>query len=45
MAARDPCVGPGPGPEFDDYAGGSGLFAEWALRRLSGQLRERRVDG
>ena len=30
------------GPEFDDYASGSGQFAERALRRLSDRLLERR---
>ena len=30
------------GPEFDDYASGSGAFAEQALRGLSSRLRERR---
>ncbi|HSM18549.1 MAG TPA: hypothetical protein VK845_16295 [Gemmatimonadales bacterium] len=30
------------GPEFDDYASGSGQEAEQALRRLSDRLRERR---
>ena len=30
------------GPEFDDHASGSGLYAEQALRRLSDRLRERR---
>ena len=35
-------VGLAEGPEFDDYASGSGLYAEQALRRLSDRLRERR---
>jgi len=35
-------VGLAEGPEFDDYASGSGQFAEQALRRLSDRLRERR---
>ncbi len=35
-------VGLAEGPQFDDYASGSGLFAEQALRRLSDRLRERR---
>ena len=35
-------IGLAEGPEFDDYASGSGLFVEQALRRLSDQLRERR---
>ena len=35
-------VGLAKGPEFDDYASGSGLFAEQALHRLSDRLRERR---
>lgn len=30
------------GPDFDDYASGSGQYAEQALRRLSDRLRERR---
>jgi hypothetical protein len=30
------------GPAFEDYAGGSGQYAEQALRRLSDRLRERR---
>ena len=30
------------GPGFDDYASGSGHFAEQALRRLGDRLRERR---
>jgi hypothetical protein len=34
-------VGLAEGPEFDDYASGSGQFAEQALRRLSDRLRER----
>jgi hypothetical protein len=32
----------GEGPAFDDYASGSGQYAEQALRRLSDRLRERR---
>ena len=35
-------VGLAEGPEFEDYASGTGLFAEQALRRLSDRLRERR---
>ena len=35
-------VGLAEGPEFDDYASGTGLYAEQALRRLSDRLRERR---
>ena len=31
----------GEGPAFDDYASGSGQYAEQALRRLSDRLRER----
>ncbi|HSM18546.1 MAG TPA: hypothetical protein VK845_16280 [Gemmatimonadales bacterium] len=31
------------GPEFDDYASGSGQYAEQALRRLSDRLRELRA--
>jgi hypothetical protein len=32
----------GEGPAFDDYASGSGQYAEQALRRLSDRLQERR---
>ena len=32
----------GEGPGVDDYASGSGRFAEQALHRLSERLRERR---
>ena len=32
----------GEGPAYEDYASGSGLYAEQALRRLSDRLRERR---
>lgn len=35
-------VGLAEGPEFDDYASGSGQDAEQALRRLGDRLRERR---
>jgi hypothetical protein len=35
-------IGLAEGPAFDDYASGSGLYAEHALRRLSDRLRERR---
>jgi hypothetical protein len=35
-------IGLAEGPAFDDYATGSGQYAEQALRRLSGHLRERR---
>jgi hypothetical protein len=35
-------VGLAESPDFDDYASGSGQFAEQALRRLSDRLRERR---
>ena len=35
-------VGLAEGPEFDDYASGTGQHAEQALRRLSDRLRERR---
>ena len=35
-------VGLAEGSEFDDYASGSGQFAEQALRRLCDRLRERR---
>ena len=38
----DMWVGLAEGPEFDDYASGSGQHAEQALRRLSDRLRERR---
>jgi hypothetical protein len=30
------------GPAFEDYASGSGLYAEQTLRRLSDRLREQR---
>jgi hypothetical protein len=30
------------GPAFEDYASGSGQYAEQALRRLADRLRERR---
>ena len=39
---EDLWVGLAEGPGFDDYASGSGLYAEQALRRLSDRLRERR---
>jgi len=32
----------GEGPAFEDYASGSGQYAEQALRRLAERLRERR---
>jgi hypothetical protein len=35
-------VGLAEGPPCDDYASGSGQYAEQALRRLSHRLRERR---
>jgi hypothetical protein len=35
-------IGLAEGPAFDDYASGSGQYAEQALRRLSDRLRERR---
>jgi hypothetical protein len=35
-------IGLAEGPGFQDYASGSGLYAEQALRRLSNRLRERR---
>jgi hypothetical protein len=35
-------VGLAQGPEFKDYASGSGQYAEQALRRLADRLRERR---
>jgi hypothetical protein len=34
-------IGLAEGPAFEDYASGSGHFAEQALRRLSDRLRER----
>jgi hypothetical protein len=37
-----PWVGLAEGPAFDDYASGSGQYAQQALRRLSDRLRERR---
>ena len=39
---EDLWVGLAEGPAFEDYASGSGLYAEQALRRLSDRLRERR---
>ncbi len=38
----DTWIALGEGPTFDDYASGSGRFAEQALCRLSDRLRERR---
>ena len=35
-------IGLAEGPTFDDYASGSGQYAEQALRRLSDRLRVRR---
>jgi hypothetical protein len=35
-------VGLAEGPAFDDYASGSGQYAEQALRRLSDRLAQRR---
>ena len=35
-------VGLAEGPAFDDYASGTGQYAEQALRRLADRLRERR---
>ena len=35
-------IGLAEGPAFDDYASGSGQYADQALRRLSDRLRERR---
>ena len=32
----------GEGPAFDDYASGTGQYAEQALRRLADRLREQR---
>jgi hypothetical protein len=37
-------IGLAEGPDFDDYASGSGQYAEQALRRLSDRLRERRGE-
>ena len=39
---EDLWIGLAEGPAFDDYASGSGRYAEQALRRLAGHLRERR---
>jgi hypothetical protein len=39
---EDTWIGLAEGPAFDDYASGSGLYAEQALRRLSDRLGERR---
>jgi hypothetical protein len=39
---EDLWVALGEGPAFEDYASGSGQYAEQALRRLSDRLRERR---
>jgi len=39
---EDTWIGLAEGPAFEDYASGSGLYAEQALRRLSDRLRERR---
>jgi hypothetical protein len=41
-ALAQPWIGLAEGPDLDDYASGSGLYAEQALRRLSDRLRERR---
>jgi hypothetical protein len=38
----DTWIALGEGPAFEDYASGSGRFAEQALNRLSDRLRERR---
>ena len=35
-------IGLAEGPAFEDYASGSGQYAEQALRRLSDRLAERR---
>ena len=35
-------IGLAEGPAFEDYASGSGQYAEQALRRLCDRLRERR---
>ena len=39
---EDLWIGLADGPAFEDYASGSGQYAEQALRRLSDPLRERR---
>jgi hypothetical protein len=39
---EDLWIGLAEGPAFEGYAGGSGQYAEQALRRLSDRLRERR---
>ena len=39
---EDLWVGLAEGPAFDDYATGSGQYAERARRRLADRLRERR---
>jgi hypothetical protein len=38
---EDTWIGLAEGPAFEDYASGSGQYAEQALRRLSDRLRER----
>jgi hypothetical protein len=40
--SEDPWIELAEGPAFEDYASGSGQYAEQALRRLSDRLRERR---
>jgi hypothetical protein len=39
---EDTWIGLAEGPAFEDYASGSGQYAEQALRRLSDRLRARR---
>jgi hypothetical protein len=39
---EDTWIGLAEGPAFEDYASGSGQYAEQALRRLGDRLRERR---
>jgi hypothetical protein len=39
---EDPWVRLAEGPAFEDYASGSGLYAQHSLGRLSDRLRERR---
>ena len=38
----NPWIALSEGPAFDDYASGSGQYAEQAVRRLSDRLRDRR---
>jgi hypothetical protein len=39
-ALAQPWIGLAEGPDLDDYASGSGLYAEQALRRLSDRLQK-----